>query len=179
MDTTSGFLWQFIHKIIWQVTVKRLQALSKGHDWEPPNVLMSMCKWCDFFFFLWSQNHKILTQMHVSGEAVSSTKRLTHEGLRHSQIISSSQLTCVLSYCGSSSLWAFTKAFSEVLRTGSEIYCAERYDAKWALHLKDNHRSKASLLLCQERKSLCACQYVSSAGSLFSDVVRIYPSQSE
>lgn len=59
----------------------------------------------------------------------------------------------------SSSLWAFTKGFSKVLLTGSKVYCTERCSAKWASHLKYNHCSTDSLLLCQEPNILHICQY--------------------
>lgn len=97
-------------------------------------------------------------QKHFSGELVSNSKS-SHMKVCYT-LRSFPFLRWHMYYnTASSSLWAFTKGFSEVLLTGSEIYCTERCGAKRDSHLKDNRCSKDSLLLRQEPSILRVCQY--------------------
>ncbi len=100
----------------------------------------------------------VCLQKHFSGEILHNTKFTHTKALRSFPFLGWHMYFNAVS----SSLSFYRRAFQKFFLTGSEIYCTERCSAKWDSHLKDNHRSKYSLLLTQEPNILHFCQYAFS-----------------
>lgn len=95
----------------------------------------------------------VCSQKHFSGEVLCNTKS-SHVMVVSDNFLSSGD-TCIIMLCAH--LVGPPLKATDVLRADCEIYCTERYGAKWDSHLKDNC-SKDSLLLRREPKIPRGCQ---------------------